>query len=124
LGAGGMVDIEFLVQILQLHFRRLDLRHRSVGEILAIPDLPSLTAEERDLLHEGYRMFRAAELRLRIGFDLRTSVLPAGESLEDLALMVGFKDGTDIVKTFQSVMAKIRSVFLRVTDTLNTGNME
>lgn len=121
LGAGGMMDIEFLLQMLQLYSGREDIRDKTVGAILGMKDLPALDSREREELGQAYRLFRGVELQLRIGFDLRTSVLPVGESLETLARLMGFTDGTDVLKALRTTMDRTRSIFLRVARTLEAA---
>ena len=92
-GRGGIRDIEFVIQFLQL-LNGGDLPNLRTGNTLAaIAQLESagcLTLQERTLLEENYRFLRRIEHRLQIMFDLQTHLLPeSDEELGRLALRLG-----------------------------------
>ena len=78
-GRGGIRDIEFAIQFLQL-LNGGDLRNvRNVNTLEAIDHLAEagcLSDQERSLLSENYRFLRKLEHRLQIMFDLQTHQLP------------------------------------------------
>src|SRR5690606_33200040 len=100
LGPGGLRDIEFAVQLLQLVHGRGDERIRS-GSTLAA--LAALTAHgyvgraDGTALGEAYRFLRTVEHRLQLQRMRRTHTVPDGrtpegaEALRWLAHALGFK---------------------------------
>ncbi len=121
LGAGGMVDIEFLVQMLQLSTREPRLRNRKVEEILAAPDLPVPPGAERECLARAYATFRRIETVLRVTFDERVTILPEGETLERLARFMGHDRGSVFAGDIRETMKRVRSIFLSATAALAVG---
>ncbi len=95
-GRGGIRDIEFVIQFLQL-LHGPELRAvRSGNTLEAIAQLASagcLTEQERALLAGNYCFLRKLEHRLQIMFDLQTHSLPSEpEGLRKLAIRMGFAD--------------------------------
>jgi glutamate-ammonia-ligase adenylyltransferase len=94
-GAGGIVDIEFLVQYLQLlHGREIrGLRTANTLEALGVAAGHGLLAPEAAAnLADSYRFLRRVENRLRIVADLSVSTLPASPAkLEKLAKRMGYR---------------------------------
>lgn len=95
-GLGGIRDIEFAIQFLQL-LNGGDLPSVRVGSTLeaiaALADVGCLTLQERNLLERNYVFLRQVEHRLQILFDRKTHELPEdlGE-LRKLALRMGYRD--------------------------------
>jgi glutamate-ammonia-ligase adenylyltransferase len=94
-GHGGIRDIEFTIQFLQL-LNGGDLPEvRQRNTLLAMQALERvgcLTAQEYHFLEDGYRFLRKTEHRLQLLFDLQTHRLPAGdEELQKLALRMGYR---------------------------------
>ncbi len=93
-GRGGIRDIEFVIQFLQL-LNGGDLPELRTGNTLeAIAQLEHvgcLTDQERSILEETYTFLRKAEHRLQIMFDLQTHMLPDDPAeLRKLALRMGY----------------------------------
>jgi glutamate-ammonia-ligase adenylyltransferase len=94
-GAGGIVDIEFLVQLLKLKYARgrPALRATNTWQALdALCDAGLLAPQEHAVLYSGYQFLRTVEARLRIVHNLALSQLPeSDEDLEKLARRLGFE---------------------------------
>ncbi len=95
-GRGGIRDIEFVIQFLQL-LNGGDLPGLQTGNTLeAIAQLGNagcLSNLERSLLEENYSFLRKIEHRLQIMFDLQTHLLPTvPDELRKLALRMGYAD--------------------------------
>lgn len=95
-GRGGIRDIEFVIQFLQL-LNGGDLPKLRTGNTLeaiaALEVAGCLTHQERSLLEENYRLLRKIEHRLQIMFDLQTHVLSDEPSeLRKLAIRLGYQD--------------------------------
>lgn len=95
-GHGGIRDIEFVIQFLQL-LNGGDLEEVRTGNTLeAIARLEAvgcLTFQERTILEESYAFLRKIEHRLQIMFDLQTHTLPDTRAeRRKLAIRMGFAD--------------------------------
>ena len=113
LGAGGMTDVEFILQMIQLRFGRGRpvLHSRSVPELLAVPDLPVLSNEDRMFLVESYMTYRRIETLLRITLEEHSSLLPEDEKLETLAHAAGFTSGPELAAGIADRMKRVRILF-------------
>src|SRR6478672_3168686 len=93
-GNGGIRDIEFVIQFLQLLNGGALPEVRTGNTLEAITRLEragSLTPDERTKLEDNYNMLRKLEHRLQIMFDLKTHVLPASrEEMARLAVRMGY----------------------------------
>jgi glutamate-ammonia-ligase adenylyltransferase len=95
-GHGGIRDIEFVIQFLQL-LHGGDLVEVRTGNTLdaiaALERVGCLTTQERSILEENYSLLRKIEHRLQILFDLQTHTLPSDEDeLRKLAIRMGYRD--------------------------------
>ncbi|MFO0790451.1 MAG: bifunctional [glutamate--ammonia ligase]-adenylyl-L-tyrosine phosphorylase/[glutamate--ammonia-ligase] adenylyltransferase [Pirellulales bacterium] len=93
-GHGGIRDIEFVIQFLQL-LNGGGLPEVRTGNTLdAIAQLEkvgSLTPDERSKLEDNYNLLRKLEHRLQIMFDLKTHLLPSDKSeLTKVAVRMGY----------------------------------
>jgi glutamate-ammonia-ligase adenylyltransferase len=121
LGRGGIVDVEFAVQFLQLahgadHPR---IRTPSTPRALALLLEEGLLApQDHAPLQMGYRFLRRLESRLRIVRDRSVDRLPeSGEELLRLARRMGYsgpRAGEELLKGYQRIAAEVRAAFLRV----------
>ena len=95
-GHGGIRDVEFVIQFLQLlnGGSLPELRTSNTLEALAqLEQVGCLTNQERSLLEENYSFLRKVEHRLQIMLDLQTHLLPQDEAeLRKLALRMGYAD--------------------------------
>ncbi len=96
-GRGGIRDIEFVIQFLQL-LNGGDLPSVRTGNTLtAITQLSAegcLSDQEKTILSENYRFLRKTEHRLQIMFDIQTHQLPRGdEERRKLAIRLGYSSG-------------------------------
>jgi glutamate-ammonia-ligase adenylyltransferase len=96
-GLGGLRDIEFVIQFLQL-LNGGDLPALRTGNTLeAIAQLETcgcLTHQERTLLADNYAFLRQVEHRLQLLFDLQTHRLPSDPvELRKVSMRLGYSDG-------------------------------
>lgn len=93
-GYGGIRDIEFVIQFLQLLHGGDEPAIRQRSTLAALPSLERagcLTDQEYRLLDDSYRFLRRAEHRLQILFDLQTHSIPDDPEARDrLARGLGF----------------------------------
>jgi [glutamine synthetase] adenylyltransferase / [glutamine synthetase]-adenylyl-L-tyrosine phosphorylase len=96
LGLGGIRDIEFVIQFLQLLNGANSPKLHTANTLEAIAQLEQsgcLTHQERMFLEENYAFLRKVEHRLQIMFDLQTHLLPEGsQEMHKLAFRLGFVD--------------------------------
>jgi glutamate-ammonia-ligase adenylyltransferase len=121
-GFGGIVDIEFLVQLFQLKYGRElpALRTPNTWEgLCALRSTGLLTDEEHALLRAGYDFLRLVESRLRIVHNRSLDELPEKpEDLEKLARRLGFeadpagKAGQRFLEKLDRVTTQTRQLFL------------
>lgn len=93
-GRGGIRDIEFTIQFLQL-LNGGDLpavrQRNTLAALAALEQAGCLTDQEYRVLDDAYRFLRKTEHRLQLLFDLQTHQLPAREDeLRKLALRMGY----------------------------------
>ena len=105
-GHGGIRDVEFVIQFMQLlngHERR---NLRTANTLVAIGRLERagcLTMSEATRLSQNYQWLRKLEHRLQIMFDLQTHNLPESElELEKVAIRMGYASysGSTALKQF------------------------
>ena len=95
-GHGGIRDIEFVIQFLQL-LNGGDLpalrTSNTLEAILQLESCGCLTNQERTILEENYAFLRKIEHRLQIMFDLQTHLLPTDPvEMRKLAIRLGYSD--------------------------------
>lgn len=127
LGAGGIREIEFFCQALQLIHggRDLDIREKNTLKTIDRLLAKGYIKEDEALgLNQGYVFLRNLEHRIQIVEGRQTQAMPArAEELERLARMMGFKDTAGKLasglfldayrKTTASVHEVYRSLFYR-----------
>ena len=93
-GHGGIRDIEFVIQFLQLLNGGAISEVRTGNTLDAIARLEkagSLTPDERAKLEDNYNLLRKLEHRLQIMFDLKTHMLPEDRTeLTKVAVRMGY----------------------------------
>jgi glutamate-ammonia-ligase adenylyltransferase len=93
LGSGGLRDVEFAVQLLQLVHGRADRSLRSGATLSALAELIDggyVGREDGEKLHEAYSFLRTLEHRIQLHQLRRTHVLPADDaSLRRLGRSLG-----------------------------------
>jgi [glutamine synthetase] adenylyltransferase / [glutamine synthetase]-adenylyl-L-tyrosine phosphorylase len=124
LGRGGLLDIDFIVQYLQLcHGGRVEAcRARSTLEVLtALSEHGLLDPETATTLVQSYRFLRGIESRLRIVRDRSAERLPASaDGLEVMARRLGYRQqarvtpGSALLARYQEVTGAVRGCYERV----------
>ena len=125
LGAGGIREIEFVVQALQLLHGARHAFLQETSTLKALPVLAELELIPRDearALEAAYRFLRRVEHRLQIEAEQQTHTIPEnGEPLDRLARSLGFSSKETFTDTLRGHMEKVRAVFRRVISTPPRG---
>ncbi|ACL64526.1 glutamate-ammonia ligase adenylyltransferase [Anaeromyxobacter dehalogenans 2CP-1] len=117
-GRGGLVDVEFAAQFLQLAHGHDHPSIRTPSTPVALRALRAaglLREAEHEALARGYEFLRHVELRLRIVHDFTIDHLPAsGPPLHQLARRLGYygaEPGTRFLAEYARVTAAVRQAF-------------
>lgn len=112
---GGIRDIEFVVQALQLINGGRNPDIRSATTLTAIERLAAsklLTTDEAEALRSAYIFFRRIEHLLQIEGDLQThSVDESRLEQERLAQLLGFSDAEPFLTHLESTQTSVRAIF-------------
>ncbi len=122
-GRGGLVDIEFATQWLQMRHGR-DRRVRTTETEAALAALEScgyLEASDADALRDGWRFLRRLEQRLRIAHGTGATLIEEGApGLVTLARSMGMHDlpparaEEALLERYVGVTREVRAAYLRV----------
>lgn len=121
LGSGGMVDIEFLVQMVQLKLGRTHNAFRRLATPAVLDQLAGIPGirEQAVSLRSAYSLYRRIETYLRITLEERGTILPDEEKLETLARHMG-TDGGKLHREVASTMTDVRRTFLDLSSRIAT----
>lgn len=115
LGRGGIREIEFITQSLQLlHGARHPFLHENgtLKSLQALHRTELLSRETLDELVKAYRCFRMVEHRLQMRYDLQTHTLPPGwETSPDLFESLGYPSAQALVSELKEHQNQVRAVF-------------
>jgi [glutamine synthetase] adenylyltransferase / [glutamine synthetase]-adenylyl-L-tyrosine phosphorylase len=118
LGRGGIREIEFVVQTLQLiHGARHPFLQESgmLKALRALRQLDLLPREEVLTLDNAYRFLRRVEHRLQIEAEQQTHIVPReSQDLRHLALSLRFSSSEDFTAALQEKMRAVRPIFQRI----------
>ena len=118
LGTGGIREIEFVVQALQLlHAARHPFLQEpgTLKAIRGLAELEFLPNEDASQLESAYRFLRQVEHRLQIEAEQQTHTVPeTGEALSALARSLGFENGAALMTELRDRMQRVRAIFRRV----------
>ncbi len=123
-GHGGIRDIEFSIQFLQL-LNGGDLPEvrtpNTLQAIVALEQVGCLTMQERTLLADHYAFLRKLEHRLQLMFDLQTHQLPESDyERRKLAIRAGYQvqDGETALERFERDLREKTEINRRILDHL------
>src|SRR5881392_2219589 len=118
LGRGGIRDIEFIVQTLQLIHgaRNPFVQEPSMLKALrALRELDLLPHDQVLALDNAYRFLRRVEHRLQIEAEQQTHTVPdEPEPLSRLARSLRFSSAREFTAALQNGMASVRPIFQRI----------
>jgi len=120
LGPGGLRDVEFSVQLMQLVHGRTDLSLRSGTTLQALAALSRggyVAREDAAVLDESYRLLRTLEHRIQLFRLRRTHLMPTAEAdLRRLGRAVGHRSSpaTAVVTQWQQQAREVRRIHERL----------
>ncbi len=118
LGAGGIREIEFIVQALQLLHGARHTFLQEPSTLRALPllaELDLLPGGEARVLQQAYYFLRDVEHRLQIEAEQQTHTVPDDPAaLRRLALSLGFSSADDFLRHLREQMQNVRAIFDRV----------
>src|SRR6266513_2575682 len=124
LGRGGIRELEFIVQTLQLIHgaRHPFLQETSMLKALrALRQLDLLPRDEVLTCDNTYRFLRRVEHRLQIEAEQQTHIVPRDrEALRRLALSLRFSSSEDFTTALQERMRAVRPIFERIVSGTST----
>lgn len=114
-GAGGIVDVEFLVQMLQLKYGRRTPSVRGSNTLAGLAALHAagyLTEADHTLFDQGYRFLRTVEGRLRLLNSTARDTLPEDPTeLAKLAGLLRYENPERLLADFHRTVSQIRERF-------------
>ncbi len=122
-GRGGMVDVEFTIQYLQLRYGRQNPELRTANTIEALKEISSLKLlpdGDAEILLNGYKFLRKLENRLRIIHDYSVNDLTGPVNyMNKLARRLGYDQklknpGSVLISDYEETTSRVRDVYHRV----------
>jgi glutamate-ammonia-ligase adenylyltransferase len=117
-GRGGIRDVEFAVQLLQIVHGRRNAALRSpntLSALQALADEGYVAAADASALAEAYRFLRRLEHRLQIVRDLQTHDLPADpHARTTIARSLGLTDAAVLQSEYDRTTELVRSIHERL----------
>lgn len=124
-GKGGLADIDFMLQLIQIRegHQRPEFRIPGTRRLLAsLSDTVYLKPAEADQLREAHRFLRSLELLVRMENDTNLSWISADPSaVAALAVRMGFarpSAGEQLLEKYRGLTDGVRTLYLRVLDRL------
>ena len=115
LSAGGIRDIEFSLQALQLINGGKDISIRTGNSLIAIKRLAHndiLSNNEKEIFNNAYILYRKIEHYLQLMNDQQTHTIPEqGELAEKVAHFLGFKDLNSFRQNLDNHKQKVQQIF-------------
>ncbi|HVF07923.1 MAG TPA: bifunctional glutamine-synthetase adenylyltransferase/deadenyltransferase, partial [Actinomycetota bacterium] len=117
-GRGGIRDVEFAVQLLQIVHGRRDAKLRTPSTLEALAALAHegyVADADADALAGAYRFLRRVEHRLQIVRDLQTHDLPPGRHARTtLARSLDLADADALAEEYERTTGLVRSIHERL----------
>ena len=116
-GRGGLADIDFLLQLLQIHHGANRPEWRIAGSrrlLAALPASPLLDVDDAARLRDAHLFLRTLETRLRIESDTGTSILstdPHKLSVMGTRMGLPAPAGDALRERYETVTGEVRRIF-------------
>jgi [glutamine synthetase] adenylyltransferase / [glutamine synthetase]-adenylyl-L-tyrosine phosphorylase len=119
-GPGGIVDVEFLAQMLQLRHARTNPKLRQPNTLEALHAFYTegiLDADDYELFEGGYRLLRTIESRLRLMNSTARDQLPQDATeLAKLAHLLHYPSSNGLLMDYENATRQIRLRFDQIFD--------
>jgi glutamate-ammonia-ligase adenylyltransferase len=116
-GYGGIIDIEFAIQYLQLKLGKIHediLSGSTLDSLKRFGRHSILDPESLNLLESAYRFYRNLEIQLELNFNNREGFIdPTSQDLKDLAPILNFKSSKELLEQMSYYREKVRDIYLR-----------
>lgn len=116
LGAGGIMDIEFVAHALQLKMGGIhpNLQTPNIFKVLMILNKESILKDETSkMLVEAYTLFRTLESKLHLSKQRSASLIHfENEDLHEWSQKLGFKNKDSLVEKLKELKDKVHAYFL------------
>ena len=126
-GMGGLADIDFALQLIQIRegHRRPEFRVPGTRRLLAaLPETAYLTASEADTLRHAHTFLRSLELVVRMDRDSNVSWISIDPAtLKPLGVRMGFPRpaaGEQLLEQCRETTSQVRKIYLQVLKRLST----
>ncbi len=117
-GFGGLIDIEFAIQYLQLKMGKIFETIVSGNTLEAIEKMGErniLKKTEYEIFKKAYLFYRLLEMRMEVLFDLKGGYLdPQSDLLENLSETMGEASQDTLLVKFKSFREETRHTYLRI----------
>ncbi len=118
LGMGGLADIEFSIQYLQLKMGKIFdniLVANTLEAIERMGERDILKKNEYETFKSAYLFYRLLEMRMEVLFELKEGYLdPKSDLLENLAETMGESSQDLLLKKFEDYRKRVRQTYLRI----------
>lgn len=124
-GVGGIMDIEFLVQALQLYYGNKDKSFRSTSTRKLLPKLHHLHVigtEDAEFLSQAYEDFRRLEYFNRIYMEEPSNLVPSGVGEQEV-LKKMLQIPEEPITYFRERVAAVRKLFIKIMEEVKTFEM-
>ena len=119
-GRGGLADIDFVVELVQIREGGTQLEFRLPGTrrlLTARPSTRYITSSEYEQLRESYQFLRTVEMLARMDLDIATNAIRTdGAALAPIGKRLGFvhPSGDRLLSSYREVTEGIRSTYTAV----------
>jgi glutamate-ammonia-ligase adenylyltransferase len=123
-GKGGLADIDFALQMIQIREGRERPEFRVAGTrrlLASLPDTRFLNATEAARFGDARRFLRTLEMVARMDKDSSVNFVPADPSeLGAIGIRMGFPDpaGDRLLEHYRSITDEVRGIYLAVLSRL------
>ena len=117
-GPGGIRDVEFLTQALQMvhgHDQRAARNPNTLEAIEALREASVIDREDSETLGDGYRFLRQLEHRCQLVEGKQTHRLPSAEhEVERIARLMGFSRRSELEEELDAWRSRLRALYKRL----------
>jgi glutamate-ammonia-ligase adenylyltransferase len=128
LGQGGIREIEFLAQTLQMVWGGRDPRLRdatTLGALAVLSQTGHLPSEAAEELSDAYRFLRRVEHRLQMVADRQVYALPErGAGLRRFAMFMGYPGLEEFADALSAHLGRVRRRYAAVFEAIPTEQIE